>query len=151
MLGPRICLSICVACAFALLASASVVQACSCVPPPSPLKALKEASAVFVGKVVGRVVDENNHEQRVTLDVQRIYKGITQRRVEVSSILHGSICGFPFVMQKRYLVYAAGDEALSTGICTRTRLLKRAKADLAALGKGRPPPSDPKSPGLPSH
>ncbi len=49
-------------------------------------------------------------------------------------------CGLGFEKGEPYLIYAYGKEkGLGTDACTRTKKLKRAKADLKQLGEGNDP------------
>lgn len=51
------------------------------------------------------------------------------------------ICGYPFRVGERYLVYASngyeGEPELWTNICTRTKSLANAANDVKVLGKGQ--------------
>ena len=56
----------------------------------------------------------------------------------------GGDCGYRFSREQKdgYLVYchqSRNAAALSTNICTRTRLITQAKGDLEAIGKAKPP------------
>lgn len=60
--------------------------------------------------------------------------------LSVSTAHHNANCGYPFMVGRRYLVYAAtNSRGLSTSYCTPTKPLAEAKADLAILGPGQQP------------
>jgi hypothetical protein len=131
---------------FGLLAlvvfSANSAVACSCAPPPPPKKALEVAEAVFLGKVIkiekpGK--DRGFGPITVTFEVSTNYKGVKTKQVKVRTASSGSACGYGFAKDISYLVYCySGDKGktLSTGLCSRTRPKKNAKADIEAIGPG---------------
>ncbi|SDX98390.1 hypothetical protein [Thermoactinomyces sp. DSM 45892] len=110
------------------------VQACSCAPSDDPVKEADKSSAVFVGKVVQLERDAN---QRIaTLHVSKRWKGDLDPELIVYTALSEASCGFTFEMEKEYLVYAIKKNGhLTTTICSRTKLLSEAQADLDALNK----------------
>jgi hypothetical protein len=115
--------------------------ACRCKPPPPPKEALKNAAAVFAGKVSAK---KAGGEVVVTFDVSKAWKGVDAKTITVRTPRDSAACGFTFEMEKSYLIYAhrdsEGAEAkLSTNICTRTKLLSEAKDDLIELGEGKVP------------
>jgi len=122
----------------------SRVDACSCPPPPSAKYAVSNATAVFVGRVVSieTLWQEGlgNREPRlfvVSIRVDRSWKGASAGQV-VTVGTSGWLCTYPFEEKKDYLVYAYASDAqksLGTNICTRTRRLSWAKADLDSLGR----------------
>jgi hypothetical protein len=132
-------------------AAASTAEACRCIPPPPPRKALEAAAAVFAGKVVKIKQDEAASEVVVTFEVRTVWKGVDTKTVQVRTPGNSAACGNEFEMDKSYLVYCHATQAeakdgekdpprvLNTNLCTRTRALKDAEADLKELGKGRPP------------
>ncbi|TCP70668.1 hypothetical protein [Baia soyae] len=110
------------------------VQACSCVPSGDPIKEADKSSAVFVGKVVKLEGDAN--QQIATLHVSKRWKGDLDPELTVYTALSGAACGFDFEMEKEYLVYATKENGhLTTTICSRTKLLSEAQADLDVLNK----------------
>ena len=131
--------------AVVLLPCSTAVKACSCVGERPPCEGFGSASAVFIGKVVGA---KQQREQRgedgsiTTYDVGEIYfkveesfLGVKGARVVIHSGTGGGDCGYWFLRGQRYLVYAYGEssDSLGTSICTRTRLLAHADADLEFL------------------
>jgi hypothetical protein len=145
---------------------------CRCVaqrPAPSPARV--RADAVFSGRVVGLVdqpvplVDTTSLDStrsaylgwalerfRITIEVERVWKGEIGTRVEAFTGSRSGVCGFAFEAGKEYLVYArrtpTGD--WYTSICTRTRLTAEAELDFAALGQGVAP-TDPSESARPPH
>lgn len=121
----------------ALLAGLSLseaVSACSCVMPPGPEAARDASDAVFSGKVT-RVVP-GGRMLKVTLQVDRSWKGASCGEVTLETAADGATCGFGFEEGKTYLVYAAGEEGgLTTNLCTRTRSIDQAEEDLEKLGE----------------
>jgi hypothetical protein len=97
---------------------------------------------VFSGTVIeSRRVTVNegtySHEMRaVRLSISQAFRGIEDAEVEVLTGFGGGDCGFGFRQTEQYLVYAyrsERDQKLYTSICSRTRLLADAKADLAYI------------------
>jgi hypothetical protein len=116
--------------------------ACSCIPPRDVPTSLEEADAVFSGTVtavrtVGSFSRGPYPVRRVTLRVDRAWKGATSRTVVVTTGMGGGDCGYRFRRGEAYLVFAhrANSGSLSTGICGRTAALSRAAADVRALGE----------------
>ena len=86
---------------------ASSSDACSCIPPPEPAKALAQSAAVFLAKVI-EIDDAGNVNKTVTLEVEKWWKGGEAARVKVVTPSNGAACGFSFQVGERYLVYAHG-------------------------------------------
>jgi hypothetical protein len=115
--------------------------ACSCAPSPAPTEALAGAHAVFLGKVLrvqGQTDPLAQGGVRATFQVERRWKGVKTRRVNVHTWSNSAMCGYGFQKGETYLVYAhkAQDGKLQTSICSRTRREDQAKEDLDALGDG---------------
>ena len=118
-------------------------DACSCLPPPEPKKALEKATAVFLAKVV-EIDDVGNESKTVTLDVEKWWKGGDATRVKVTTASNGAACGFGFQVGGSYLVYsgpAAKGGLLQVSLCSRTRAAKTAEGtgDFKDLGEGTAP------------
>ena len=126
---------------FCLLAPASSF-ACKCAQPPAPKEALKQAAAVFTGKVT-KIERDPKYGKIIHLTVSKQWKGVDKQTVTVKTGLGGGDYGYGFQKDKIYLVYCHGKKELSTNICTRTKPLAKAKKDLEELGP-------PKEPGKPS-
>jgi hypothetical protein len=87
----------------------------------------EEYSAVFLGTVesLDRVpADAEDGMCRslvATLSVDKAYKGVTRKTVQVSTGCYSPACGYPFVAGRQYLVFAKGTgDKLSTSQCTPT-------------------------------
>lgn len=128
-------------CAVLLISTAGKSLACSCEPPPPPHEALEQSVAVFSGTVTG-VEDWDTANDglfwRITLSVSETWAGPEGGEIDIVTASDGARCGYPFDVGGQYLVYAHGyrteDERLpATGLCTRTRLLEEAEADLVDL------------------
>lgn len=119
-----------------------VASACSCIEPGSPLDALADAQAVFVGTVIeidktdGAIISLADPVE-VTFSVSQSWKGPLNDRLVITTSRDSASCGFEFDEDVTYLVYAyeEGDDFV-TGLCTRTTSFAAAGADLAALGEG---------------
>jgi hypothetical protein len=92
--------------------AAALAQACPC-STPSVAKAVSQASAIFVGRVVavtGNEIDQSRGTPRevwvvvVTMQVETLLKGNLEKVVVV---LTPSICGYPLAAGGTYLVFAA--------------------------------------------
>jgi hypothetical protein len=117
-------------------------HACSCPPHLPPYAALRQAIAVFSGKVLE--VEVSKTEKHVTLEVLRVWKGELGGTVAITTPRYGPACGVAFSTEgdAKYLIYShMQDEEegkLATNSCTRTRPLSEAEEDLQVLGEGKP-------------
>lgn len=114
---------------------APIALACMCGNLGTPSTALSQASAVFSGEV--QTIDPDSAEYSkyaVTFAVDKIWKGISDDTVTISTGRGGGDCGYHFIVGEQYLVYASGDTQLNTSSCSRTALLAKAEEDLTALG-----------------
>lgn len=127
-----------------ILASAQTIFACTCEIPSasSSLRkkvrdARKKSFAVFAGEVLKISEQTDGYGVKVTLRIDSMWKGPETSEALVSTGKDGGDCGYPFVVGKKYLVYASQskDGFLTTNICQRTQLLSLAKEDIAVLGK----------------
>ena len=119
--------------------------ACSCSPAGPPCDYYGEAAAIFLGRVVGSAqrksyVDENGDKTvydvgKIRFLVQENYKGAPGYEVEIHSGTGGGDCGYWFLRNESYVVYAYKSSAggLTTNICTRTRHVSHASEDLEYL------------------
>lgn len=131
-----------------LLLLPAATQACSCNLPPlkKSEKQLielgrKASKAVFVGEVVEISVPtitsgESTWVSEVKFKVRKWWKGAGAEEVSVFTANVCCICGYEFKVGESYLVYAHGENRLSTDTCTRTRKLAEAEDDLKVLGVG---------------
>jgi hypothetical protein len=119
----------------ALVLYSSPAHACSCVEPPPPLAALAQATAVFEARVSRMETDTARLRTTAHLIVIRQWKGNLPEDVTVTTASQGSLCGFTFTPDTRYLLYAegTGPNALSVSLCSRSRPMEQAGEDLAAL------------------
>lgn len=116
-----------------LATSATAARACSCVEPSPPLEAMKDATAVFSGRVVAAEPTGGNGYD-YTIRVYAVWKGPAPDLIEVSTE-DVAMCGLAMGVGSEYLVYAGGEpEQLSTSNCSRSTLLEFATLDLAELG-----------------
>jgi hypothetical protein len=127
------------------------VAACSCVYVPDQDHACvsyPHTSSVFSGRVASVSVVRSNDEwqprRRVFhLEILEGFSGVDGTAVDVATGMGGGDCGFDFETGQSYLVYAhrLEDGSLSTSICSRTRSLDQAAADLdhaRRIASGKP-------------
>lgn len=128
--------------ALGLLPSGRVARACSCVTPPPPPQALQAAAMVFDGTVTRVQLGSSGvpfAPLTVTFAVHTQWKGVMSGTVQVTTADDGAMCGYHFVLGKRYIVYADGGlGGTEVSLCSRTRPYDDAEA--AALGPDNPPP-----------
>ncbi len=125
-------------------------RACSCAGDGAPCQQYWEASAVFIGTVIeDRLVtfkegDRVRQMRAVRISIDEAFRGVEGAEVEVLTALSSAACGFGFRRTQQYLVYAfrsEADQKLHTSICTRTRAISEADADLVyirGLSKAKP-------------
>lgn len=129
-----------------VLGTFEVTSACSCMTPDPPCGEYGEADAIFLGRVVGSAerksyTDDNGNKTvydvgRIRFLVQESFKGVSSYEVEIHSGTGGGDCGYWFLRNESYVVYAyrsSETNKLFTNICTRTVHLSRAKEDLEFL------------------
>lgn len=118
-------------------------DACSC-QEQSVSEAKAAASAVFEGRVVSvtKAADAEGAEAGsggidVVVEVDRAWKGISADTVTVNTPSNGAACGYAFKEGADYMIYATADEtsALRVSLCSRTKLLSKAKKDHKILGE----------------
>ena len=150
------------------LGNAGQVHACKCAEPGSPSEELEKFSAVFAGTVVSIQhsfdpdAESYSPEDRTTVqfEVSTTWKGAVHEDMYVTTPPTGGSCGFAFIEGEDYVVYAYDshydDGGYTVGICSRTALLRQARADLDALGESHAPqagtsgpvPEQPQDPAL---
>ena len=118
--------------------------ACSCVPHDSPSEELERSALVFMGRVVSVREFERGDNTKTSLDpttvefdVQTVWKGSNYGTMFLKTFRDGSACGFSFREGETYVVYS--HDGSTVYICSRTRRLADAAADLAELREGRRP------------
>lgn len=125
----------------ALCACAAPALACTCAAPDGAADGLKRSTAVFRGRVSeisrsfwDRIGLTNSGGHRVKFAVVRHWKGTTSKTVEVATRLSGEACGFPFEVNKEYLVYLVVEpKDIQTGICTGTKHIADAEHEMKQL------------------
>jgi hypothetical protein len=133
------------ACALSL-SSPARAQACKCAPESPVGDALRSAAAVFEGRV-SKLTPLGSTDLVVELSVVRSWKDADTEHILLRTRQDEAACGFPFVPDQSYLIYADADEApndaslpgLEVLRCGRTKLITDADADLAVLGMGSVP------------
>lgn len=113
--------------------------ACSCAEPNSVHEELEQSSAVFQGKVME--IKDSSHTRKVLFEVKESWKGIEQTQIIVVTGMGSGDCGYDFNIGQEYLVYAKGEQSLSTNICDRTSSVQSVQVseDLEKLGQGITP------------
>jgi hypothetical protein len=122
-------------------------SACSCAISGSQEeraeRALAKSSAVFSGEVVGieqgTASASDPGSDTITLRASEVWKGTGLGTLEVRTPSQGIACGYHFEEGREYLVYAYGKRGLEVDLCTETKPLSEAGADLALLGDGEKP------------
>jgi flagellar hook capping protein FlgD len=115
---------------FALLvAPAPPSSACTCVPPSDVYTELAASDAVFLGEVVDIVIEPTPDapyffNARVTIRVERGWKGAPGDTTLVVTSASSASCGFAFHVGTRYVVYAVDRSDMpgvwATSLCSRT-------------------------------
>ena len=118
--------------------------ACSCATQggPSPTEVFGKSIAVFSGKVIEIDKNDSSNIKTIKFDVQRVWKGVSGNQTSVITGSGDANCGYPFVMNETYLVYAAGNP-LYTQSCGRNTLFADSYDDLRVLGPGTEVPEFP--------
>lgn len=112
---------------------------CSCAEPEPISTALKNADAVFTGRVLE--IDEPFIQTssidpiRVTFEVNESWKGADFKIAQIHTASSEVSCGYPdFEKGKDFLVFAhQRSNGLETSLCGRTNPIAKAKIDLAVL------------------
>jgi len=131
-----------------VVGSTGQALACSCVIPDSPAAEMTRATAVFAGVVSltwrpAGGVSRGNDPVTVTFQVTQTWKGPRDQTLTVTTAGDSAACGYNFVLDQAYLVYAHGDnDELSVTLCSRTAPLANAWEDLYALGEGQLPQAE---------
>lgn len=115
------------------------VVACECIATGPACSEYARYAVVFSG-IVTSIAGEDNPPQinsyrqtmrRVHFGLLENLRGAETSDIEILTGMGGGDCGYPFRVGESYLVYAyAWQGRLTTGICSRTRLLSNAKEDL---------------------
>lgn len=158
-------LLICLVILLSLFIRPTSVYACSCVIPGTPAEEFFQHDAVFSGTVVKIAnnyipfvtefmryngffesfltpdytnVDGRFYGNSIFFSVTNSWKGVHENYVEIDSGYGMGDCGYSFIENKEYLVYANSaygipDKYLVTGTCGRTKELGNAGEELAYL------------------
>ncbi len=128
---------------FLIALTASDIFACSCFQPEDvPIEkqvreAYQKSSSVFIGEVVEVIKKPDVYSVR--FKVEKTWNKKFQKEIIVSTAKDSSLCGYSFVVGKKYLVYASeNNNNLMTNICTRTASVISNK-DIAFLNKIKKP------------
>lgn len=119
--------------------------ACSCAatsgtPQVRAQEAFEGAGVVFAGEVVDvsegapPTVMYAGPPVAVTLRVSDVWKGPRQETLEIYTGMSSASCGYEFQTGEKYLVYATDN--LEVSLCSETKPLSNAGADLSVLGGG---------------
>ena len=126
-------LAVVLALAFAIFTIHGTAEACSCLRPEGPQEELAKFAAVFEGRVAS--IARDDARIRVTLEVQRAWKGLDTPTIVVTTAENSAACGFNFAEGESYLLYADEVEGeLMVSICSRSREIAGATEDLEVLG-----------------
>lgn len=119
---------------------------CSCMRPGPPCAYYGKVSAIFLGRVVGSAERKSSTDAEgnktvydvgtIRFLVQENFVGAPGYEVEIHSGTGGGDCGYWFLRNESYVVYAyrsEDDNKLYTNICTRTAHVSQAEEDLAYL------------------
>lgn len=111
---------------------------CSCTPPKPPADEYAQRKAVFIGTVRSIEVDSTRGSLssiRVTLEIIKTWKGVSGSSAVIYTADNSAACGYSFIKDSAYLVYADRLDTLVTGTCTRTKKHSQAAEDLAYLNQ----------------
>jgi hypothetical protein len=121
--------------------TASKVIACSCAFITEGISierqvkdAYKNSSAVFIGEVSEIVSKPDVYYVLVKFKTEKSWSRNVQKEITISTGRGSGDCGYEFVVGKKYLVYAYGEDKLETNICTRTDIAESNK-DISVLNK----------------
>lgn len=117
------------------------VHACTCSAPADTAEALSRSAAVFRGKVteISRpwldwIGLTQTGSYQVHFEILKQWKGAPARSSVVTTRLTGEACGFPFAINKEYLVYVVTEpKDIQTGICTGTKNIAEAEREIKQL------------------
>lgn len=116
--------------------------------PLAPSAAVERAEAVFEARVEQLRVEPGREGVamiRYELEVLRVWKGEVGTAALLGTRANDSACERLLAVGKVYVIYAGRDDdgALTDNRCSRTRLASTADEDLAVLGPGNSPRTQP--------
>jgi hypothetical protein len=130
---------------FLVTLTASDVSACKCELPSASISierhvksAYNQYSAIFLGDVIEVIEEPGIYSLRVKFRINKTWKSEISKEIFLSTGRGGGDCGYEFKVGKKYLVYATGENNLSTSICSRTAPAEP-NQDLAILNKIKKP------------
>jgi hypothetical protein len=141
----------------ALVLQPGEAQACSCIASSGPVPAAQDVDVVFTAKLIA-VKDAPKQGQFdlamkiFTFEVTRNFKGQLDGQVNVSTADNSAACGRGYgPVGTEWLIYARIDDSgqIYDNLCSRTRSLEDAAADIAELEANadalddEPEPSEP--------
>jgi hypothetical protein len=118
--------------------------ACSCIQL-SVEEAYEKFDVIFSGRVyqihnprAGDPVQSSATLLQNFFEVKEVWKGELDQTVVVRASQSSASCGYEFVLNQEYLVYATDKgDWIQTSICDRSQLLSQADEDLQFLGPGQ--------------
>jgi hypothetical protein len=115
--------------------------ACVCMPPRTVEEAIGKSSAVFIGTVteiyrpfLARIGLTKSYDYRVRFEITKRWKGPVSKSMVVTTRLSTESCGFPFKVEREYLVYVVDQPPdIQAGICTGTKDIAEAEPEIQQL------------------
>jgi len=118
-------------------AEAQNQQACDC-----SKRKVKGDSLVISGKVLDVTTNNVSSGLKVTFGVTRVFQGKADPIIVISTDYEGKTCGFPFMKDSSYLVYAFKGRSIRTDVCSDTRMLDPNENLEIQFGTGNAPGTD---------
>lgn len=128
---------------FLYFLNAANVYACRCKNPyveqnisvkDKVVEEFNNSTAILVGKIVSFRLGESSRLAKIK--VEKVWKGKPAKFLTVETGISSSACGYTFVVEKDYLIYAYEKSgSLRTSICTRTQLVSKSSTDIKILDK----------------
>ncbi len=117
------------------MSATTVALASECAAVPPVEESYAASSSIFVGKVMN--VRERARNVKVSFKVYKVFKGkLDDVSVVLTSLPNDMGQGYPFQVEEQYLVFTyLQDGRDHTNLCTRTKLLSQAAADIKILDK----------------
>jgi hypothetical protein len=136
LMGKLLCI---IVLCFTLLHSVSAQNqlACDC-----SNRKVKGDSLVITGKVLDVTTNNVASGLKVTFGVTRVFQGKADPIIVISTDYEGKACGYPFMKDSSYLVYAFKGRSIRTDVCSDTRLLSPNENLEIQLGPGYAPGTD---------
>jgi hypothetical protein len=105
--------------------------------PADPLTSMEQSDSVFAGSVTN--ISTTDFQKTITFDVEKSWKSANLGTISISTADSSAACGYNFVEDEEYIVYALKKEdgTLNTSLCSRTAQLQNAQEDLNILNSQR--------------